>query len=115
MLGGALPAQAQGFRGPRLEARLDTLTARLDLSAEQQTQVRALLEAEGTKRRALFQQHQDDRPALRAAMRDLRATTDAEIAKVLTEQQQVRYEKLQTEQEARRSNRPRLRRNRGTP
>lgn len=79
------------FRGPPSEARqrflVEAMTRRLDLTQDQQTKVRAIFEAHRDERRAIFEQC---RPAHEA----LRGKIDAELAEVLTPEQQTLHREL---------------------
>ena len=111
------PAQAQdsGQRRPRaraeqmdpaqrVERRVQMLTQRLELSADQAAKVKAILTKEGEQMRAHFQQARPDsaqrpteeqRKAFREQMQKVREQTNGEIAKVLNADQQKKYQELQ--------------------
>src|ERR671933_1437769 len=81
-----------GMRGERMdpaqriERRVNMLTERLSLSAQQQTQVREILTKESEQMRALFEKAQGsaDRESLRPQMQSLRENTEKQFEGVLT-------------------------------
>src|SRR5919205_1473854 len=102
-----------GMRGERMdpaqrvERRVNMLTERLNLSTQQQTQVRQILTKESEQMRALFEKAQGgaDRESLRPQMQSLREGTERQIEGVLTPQQLTTYrelrEKMRQEREQR--------------
>jgi hypothetical protein len=95
----------QERRKQRMERRKDRLTAALDLSAEQQQQLKQIFEnnlpniTEGAK---------GDRQARREAMKEHFTKIDARIREILNPQQLEKYEALRSEKER---NRHRIREN----
>lgn len=104
----AAPLEAQGRRagggGPSLDEQMIMLTERLELSEEQAGEVRTILDAQGTKRREMFQGGGGggDRSAMRGQMTELQEETTVMLAEVLNETQMVEYAKIQEEQRGRR-------------
>jgi Spy/CpxP family protein refolding chaperone len=112
-LGVAIPATAQerGKRGgPPGDpaAHIDQLIDELDLSADQTSQVRPILEESMNQRRALFEgagtgQGRPDRSqmqALRPEMEALREQTDAQLAEVLTADQMAQFREIRASRQA---------------
>src|SRR5215210_1014236 len=98
--------------GQRLERRVSLLTERLQLSSQQQTQVRQILTREGEQVQALFPngrgqdersraQDSTSRAAMRSRMQAIRTQTDQQIERVLTAQQRATYRTLQAERQKR--------------
>lgn len=93
----AISAQARGPRGsgPAPDRAVARLTERLDLSADQQTQVKTILEES-------FAKQKETRDAHRKEMEALREATDANLAKVLTPEQMQKLHELRDRREGRR-------------
>jgi len=98
----AAPAAPQGQMGPRgggrMEARqVEMLTKRLNLTADQQTQVKAI-DDDTMKQMATVRNDtslsQDDK---RAKMMDIRKGSQDKIRAVLTDEQKTKYEALLAE------------------
>jgi Spy/CpxP family protein refolding chaperone len=111
------PAQAQDTeqRRPRMRAeqmdptqhverRVQMLTQRLELSADQAAKVKSILTQESEQLKAHFQKARPDsaqrptpeqRQAFRAEMQKVREHTKGEIAKVLNADQLKKYQELQ--------------------
>ena len=84
------PAAMQARGGSTLER----LTKTLDLTDDQKPKVKAALDAQQTKIKALREDSslsQDDR---RAKLKTIREETSADLKKVLTDEQYAKYEKL---------------------
>lgn len=89
----------------RVERRVQMLTQRLELSADQAARVKAILAQEGEQLKAHFQKArpdsaqarptQEQRQAFRAEMQKVRERTNGEIAKVLNADQLKKYQELQ--------------------
>lgn len=95
------PAQrqrAQELRADRqrahLERRVSRMTERLSLSAQQQQQVRSILQNAAMQRRALREQAENDPHSARSAMRELQERTQASVRSVLTPAQQAQLDQL---------------------
>ena len=113
MLGVAIPAMAQERvkgGGPPGDpaAHIDQLIDELDLSADQASQVRPILEEGMNRRRTLFEsaRGEDGRPdrskmqALRPEMEAIRVQTHAQLAEVLTADQMARLEEMRASRRA---------------
>ncbi len=91
----------------RMAIRTDTLIQQLNLTAEQQDPVRAILEASNTKRLEFITAARESGSFME--MRDDMAALDEETAmklgEVLTEEQMAQYKKIQEEQAAQRRQR----------
>lgn len=104
----AAPLEAQGRRGggggPNLDEQMTMLTERLELSEDQAGEVRKIIEAQGVKRREMFQGGGGggDRSAMRAKMTELQEETTAMLGELLNEDQMAEYAKIQEEQRGRR-------------
>jgi len=92
-----LTAQAwgRGDRGPSPDRALERMTERLDLSAEQQGQVREILESSFAKGR-------EAREAHRSEMETIRQETQDRLAGVLSPEQMAELGQLRAERQERR-------------
>lgn len=84
------------------------LTQELELSSEQSGAIRVLLEAQNAESRKLLEearasgQGREGMAGMRERMTEIREATNAQVRKVLTEEQAARYEALQAERMERR-------------
>lgn len=111
----AVPAaQAQGGGGmmnmtpdQRADQRIEILTERIQLTAQQSEQLRPILVKQFTEQVALFQKFQGggDRQAMMGEMQALRAKYDEQTQAVLTAEQKTKYQELLAEEAERRRNR----------
>lgn len=106
------PPQEHGHRGPgRMDParQLDMLSKRLDLTGEQKSKVKTILESADAKRRELFERRQqnngepsqDDREAMRQKMEQIRTDTDDQIRAVLNADQQAKFDQMKSQQKQR--------------
>lgn len=94
------PDQAQGQqgRGPMRmdpDRQLEHMTKELDLSADQQSQIKPVLVDRQQKMQAIFQDQSLAREDRRAKMQAIRAESQAKIEAVLNDQQKQKYEAMQ--------------------
>ncbi len=94
------PDQAQGQqgRGPMRmdpDRQLEHMTKELDLSADQQSQIKPVLIDRQQKMQAIFQDQSLAREDRRAKMQAIRAESQAKIEAVLNDQQKQKYEAMQ--------------------
>ncbi len=91
----------------RMAIRTDTLIQQLNLTAEQQDPVRAILEASNTKQLELRDQARESGSfgSMRESMTALNEETQTKLGAVLTEEQMAQYKKIQEEQAAQRRRR----------
>lgn len=98
----AAPQGQMGPRGGRMEGRqLEMLTKRLNLTTDQQTQVKAIDEDTGKQMMAVRNDtslSQDDR---RSKMMAIRKASQDKIRAVLTDEQKTKYDALLAEQRER--------------
>ena len=104
---GIVPLEAQqrgpgGGRGPDIDEQMAQLTEQLELTEEQATSVRAILEVQGEKRQELFQSSGGDREAMRAAMMEMMEEVNVQLAEILTEDQMTKYTQILEERRQRR-------------
>ena len=99
------PAAPQGQMGPRgrgMEGRqLEMLTQKLNLTADQQTKVKAIDEDTGKQMMAVRNDaslSQDDK---RAKMMDIRKGSQDKIRGILTDDQKTKYDAMQAEMKER--------------
>jgi len=112
MLTAAVPATAQhrGKHGPQGDpaAHIDQLIDDLDLSADQASQVRPILEESMNQRRALFEgahtgEGRPDRSqmqALRGEMEAIGEQTEAQLAEILTADQMAHFRDIKASRQA---------------
>jgi Spy/CpxP family protein refolding chaperone len=78
------------------------LKLKLNLTGEQETKIRNILEAQREEMKKMFEskneEMKNERDAMRITMEKQRRETDAKISVVLTVEQKKKYEELQTEQ-----------------
>jgi len=97
----SIPLRAEETAGPsspemkqkaekRIEKRMEALTKNLGLSADQQTAVKAALEAQRDKMADVRKETGEKKKAIRA-------DTDKQITSVLNDQQKAKYEKMVSE------------------
>ena len=90
----------------RMAIRTDTLIQQLNLTAEQQDPVRAILEASNAKRLELITAALESGSRMRFEDMDaLNEETAMKLGEVLTEEQLAQYKKMQEEQAAQRRQR----------
>ncbi len=91
----------------RMAIRTDTLIQQLNLTAEQQDPVRAILEASNTKRLELTAQARESGSfgSMREDITALNEETEMKLGDVLTEEQLAQYKKIQEEQATQRRRR----------
>ena len=91
----------------RMAIRTDTLINQLNLTAEQQDPVRAILEASNTKRLERTAQARESGSfmGMREDMAALNEETEMKLGEVLTEEQMATYKKIHEEQAAQRRRR----------
>ena len=91
----------------RMAIRTDTLIQQLNLTAEQQDPVRAILEASNTKRLELTAQARESGSfgSMREDIGALNEETEMKLGDVLTEEQLAQYKKIQEEEAAQRRRR----------
>ena len=83
------PPQGRGM--PSVDERLAGMTEQLQLTEDQATKVRPILEKQDRQRQELFETYGGDRETMRAEMRKLIEEGDRELAGVLTEQQMKKH------------------------
>ena len=106
-------AQFRGGGDPEqmIQRQMDQLKERLSLTADQEPQVRAILEESTKKQMKLREEFQSgaagDGPPMErmGKMRAMRQETADNLSKVLTEDQMEEYEKMQLERRGRRGGR----------
>lgn len=86
--GGAGFGEQRGPRGMDLNSKMSRLTERLNLTEEQQTQIRSILEAQTQKMQAMKEE-----------AKKLHQETDAQIQGVLTDEQRVQFTQFREERQ----------------
>ena len=104
--GGRLMAQQPQEMGPggehhgggmmmSTDQRLQRMTHQLDLTSEQQTKIRPILEQESSQMQALHQDSSLTPQEMHAKMQQIRQTTNDQIKAQLTSEQQQKFEQMQ--------------------
>lgn len=86
-----------GERGNREDMQTERMKERLGLSDDQAAKVKAILKKSREEMQAEFGSNDGDREARRDAMMKRGEKNDAEIAKLLTKEQKVKYEEMKKE------------------
>jgi Spy/CpxP family protein refolding chaperone len=98
ILSGSMPAQPQrGERGARDEMQVQRMKEKVGLTDDQALKIKAILKRSREEAQAEFGNSDGDRDARRAAMMKRGEKNDAEIMKLLTKEQQKKYEELKKE------------------
>jgi Spy/CpxP family protein refolding chaperone len=101
----APPQQQQGHRGRHgrmnPDAQLQHLTKALDLTPDQQSQIKPVLEARQQQMQALFENQSLSRDDRRAQMQQIRTDTDTKIEGFLNDQQKQKFEAMQSRMQER--------------
>lgn len=97
-----LSGQDPGGMMPAGEAQakvLEAMKERLKLTADQEQKIKAIFEDHEKQMAPLREKMRSggDRAALRSEVRELRQSTDAKVAEVLTAEQKPEYQKMQQE------------------
>ncbi|MHB2153582.1 Spy/CpxP family protein refolding chaperone [Calditrichota bacterium GD2] len=98
-----------GTGGRTIDERLARLTKALNLDADQQTEVRQILENRDKNVKKAFEANSGDRRAMQAAMRDLTDQANYQIMNILRDEQKAKFKEYLKEQKKRqedRQNRP---------
>jgi Spy/CpxP family protein refolding chaperone len=94
------PGQMQGRGGGNPERQLQMLTERLSLTADQQTQVKALL-ADQRQKMQVLRESNSGAPPDRQQMEGIRNETDTKINALLNDDQKAKFAEWQKERNAR--------------
>jgi periplasmic protein CpxP/Spy len=113
--GGAAQGEGQGqgeHQGmhrqmPSVDDQVNRLDKQLNLSDEQKTQVRSILQSQHDKMQQLFQDSSADPQDRRAKMREVHESTNNQIRSVLNDDQKKQFDQLEQEQQQRRQSRMR--------
>ena len=106
------PPPAQGGMGghgmhgghhgmPSADEQTQRLTKRLNLSEDQQTKVKAVLEDQHKQMEQLRSDSSGSQPDKRSKMRELRENSNTQIKAILNEDQQKKFDKMQQQQHER--------------
>lgn len=93
----AIAQPRQGERGNREDAQTQRMKERLGLTDDQAAKVKAILKKSREEMQAEFGNNDGDREARRDAMMKRAEKNDAEIVKLLTKEQKVKYEEMKKE------------------
>lgn len=77
---------------------VERLTKALNLTAEQQTQVKAIYDEQQPQRKAIFDDQSLSREDKMAKMKELRTAADAKVRALLTPEQQTTFDELAQKQ-----------------
>lgn len=106
------PAQNPEERAKRMTERL---AETLELTVEQREAIYAIHLENATKRQAEFENRQQEREQLRSTMMQGQSQQREAIEKVLTPEQQKKWEELRAQQQATRGEGPRMQNRSGRP
>jgi len=88
-------AASQGQRGPRsADQRLQMMTQQLNLTSDQQAQIKPILESEQQQSQAVRQDSSLSEQDRMAKMKQIRETTASQIKPILTADQQAKWEQM---------------------
>jgi len=90
-----------GRRGMDPDAQLKRLTKRLDLSADQQSQIKPILDSRQQQMQQLWQDQSLSREDRRQKMTDIQSDTTSKIEAVLNDTQKQKYEQMQAQMKER--------------
>ncbi|MBP9212041.1 MAG: hypothetical protein KBF97_04520 [Bacteroidetes bacterium] len=93
----AIAQPRQGERGNREDTQTERMKEQLGLTDDQAAKVKAILKKSREEMQAEFGKNDGDREARRDAMMKRTEKNDAEIAKLLTKEQKVKYEEMKKE------------------
>ena len=104
------PQGEEGRRGPMsVDERVKRMTKDLNLTTDQQTKVKSILEDEQKKAQDLMNGSSTDRQAMRQKMMQLRQDTSDQIRALLDDKQKEKFDKMEQERQ------DRMQRRRGGP
>lgn len=89
------PGQGYGHRGMNPEAQLQHLTKQLELTADQQAQIKPVLENRDAQMKQLWQDQALSQQDRHAKMQALRQDTNGKIEAVLNNTQKQKFEAMQ--------------------
>jgi len=97
------PQQGQGYghRGMNPDAQLQHLTKHLDLTADQQAQIKPILESRDQQSKQLWQDQSLAPADRRAKMQAIHQDTNSKIEAVLNDTQKQKYEAMQAKMQER--------------
>lgn len=98
-LSSGVAAQERGPRGDREEQQMKQLKEKVGISDEQAAKIKEIMKKARDDARAEFEKGDGDREARREIMMKHNQKSDAEIMKVLTKDQQVKYEELKKQRQ----------------
>lgn len=96
----------RGKHGKHGQKRLERMSAELNLSADQETQVKAIMQDARAERKEIIELV-GSREEAKPELRELRVRTDARIKEVLNDEQDARFDELKAERKERRGERRR--------
>ncbi len=91
----------QGHRGMDPDKQVAELSKKLNLTADQQTQIKPILVARQQQMEALHQDQSMSQPDKMAKMTSLRDDSNAKIEAVLNDTQKQKFEQMQAKQQER--------------
>jgi len=100
------PQGYEGRRGPMsVDERLKRMAKDLNLTTDQQTKIKAILEDEQKKAQDLMSDSSGDRQTMRQKMMQLRQDASDQIRAVLDDKQKEKFDKMEQERDKRMQNR----------
>jgi Spy/CpxP family protein refolding chaperone len=95
------PPNMQGHRGMDPDTQLKRLTKQLDLSADQQSQIKPILDSRQQQMQQLWQDQSMSRDDRHQKMTEIQSDTTNKIEAVLNDTQKQKYEAMQAEMKQR--------------
>ena len=100
------PQGEEGRRGPvSVDDRVKRMTKDLNLTTDQQTKVKSILEDEQKKAQDLRSDSANDRQAMRQKMTQLRQDTGDQVRALLDDKQKEKFDKMEKQRQDRMQNR----------
>jgi periplasmic protein CpxP/Spy len=82
---------------PSVDDQLNRLSSKLNLTGEQKTQIKPILQDQQDQVAQLMSNNSGSREETRAKMRDIHEKSNAKIRAVLTDDQKAQFDKMQSE------------------
>ena len=97
--------QGQGRGSQNIEQRLERMATALELTEAQKKQLKPILEKQGEKMQAIFQNQDMSQEQRREAMTKLRAENEAQYKKILTAEQYKKWQEMAQQRRGQRGQR----------
>jgi len=94
---GALAADSPDMYSPAGQT-MTKMKERLNLTEEQETKIRPIIEQSMKERSEILKNSQEDRNTIKKELQDLQWSTDVQLGMILTEKQMKEYQKFREEE-----------------